>query len=67
MLARVAARLKQARHVDDDAVVHLRTREVTLEALPQQRVDVDGELEGHTPLSVSVIPQALKVFAPRQG
>jgi diacylglycerol kinase (ATP) len=64
VLARVASRLKRGHHVDDDAVIHLRTRSVSIEAFPRQHVDIDGELEGRTPLNISVIPSGLRVLAP---
>jgi diacylglycerol kinase (ATP) len=65
VMARVAARLKTGNHVDDDAVLHLRAKEVRVNARPIQRMNIDGELAGKSPMNVSVVPGGLRVFAPR--
>jgi YegS/Rv2252/BmrU family lipid kinase len=47
-----------------EPVHHWQVREVTVIANPPQTVEVDGELIAPTPLTVSVIPNALRVIVP---
>lgn len=42
----------------------LRTRRITVKTQPGQRVVLDGELVGETPVEVICIPQALQIFVP---
>jgi diacylglycerol kinase (ATP) len=42
-----------------------KTREITLKTIPPQFVEVDGEITTQTPIRISLVPQALKVMAPR--
>ena len=44
--------------------LHWQTRAVTVETEPRQDVDVDGEVNGATPVRASVAPRALKVLVP---
>ena len=64
VLARVGLLLLRGRHLEHERVLHLRCREVTLEAAPAQEVDLDGELAGETPLECRVAPGRLRVLAP---
>lgn len=63
-LARVGARIRSGNHVEDRSVLHLRSAHVQLNATPEQEVDVDGELFGTSPISVELVPRALRVVAP---
>ncbi|PSB09873.1 methylglyoxal synthase [Pleurocapsa sp. CCALA 161] len=45
-------------------VVHLRSPKVKISAIPKQKVVLDGEMIGNTPLEIECLPQSLKVFAP---
>jgi diacylglycerol kinase (ATP) len=45
-------------------VVHLRSPKVKIAAYPNQKVVLDGEIIGNTPLEIECLPQSLKVFAP---
>jgi methylglyoxal synthase len=45
-------------------VVHLRSRKLKIAAIPPQKVVLDGEIIGNTPLEIECIPQSLTVFAP---
>ena len=47
-----------------DNIVHLRSRKVKISARPAQKVVLDGEIIGNTPLEIECLPQALKIFAP---
>lgn len=45
-------------------VVHLRTNQIAITANPPQKVVLDGEIIGTTPLEIVSIPKGLTVFAP---
>ena len=47
-----------------DNIVHVRARKVKISAVPAQKVVLDGEIIGNTPLEIECIPQSLTVFAP---
>ncbi|MGP1386527.1 MAG: YegS/Rv2252/BmrU family lipid kinase [Thainema sp.] len=46
-------------------VHYLRSKHVRIEAHPAQRVALDGEVVGETPLDIECIPQALTVVVPQ--
>ena len=43
---------------------HSRAREVRIETRPRRSVEVDGNLVGRTPVSITVLPGAVSVIAP---
>ncbi len=45
-------------------VVHLRSNQISIAANPPQKVVLDGEIIGTTPLEICSIPKGLTVFAP---
>ena len=45
-----------------DNVVHLQTKKLKISANPPQRVVLDGEIVGTTPLEIESVPQSLIVF-----
>jgi len=47
-----------------DNIVHLRSPKVKISAKPEQKVVLDGEIIGNTPLEIECLPQSLRVFAP---
>jgi diacylglycerol kinase family enzyme len=47
-----------------DNIIHLRSPKVKISATPSQKVVLDGEIIGCTPLEIECIPQSLIVFAP---
>ena len=47
-----------------DNVVHLRSPKVKISALPIQKVVLDGEIIGNTPIEIECLPKSLTVFAP---
>lgn len=51
---------------DRPNVLHGRTRQLTIDANPPQKVVIDGEIAGTTPVEVSCIPNGLRVFSPRE-
>ena len=48
-------------------VVHLRSNQISIRANPPQKVVLDGEIIGTTPLEICSIPGGLTVFAPQQN
>jgi YegS/Rv2252/BmrU family lipid kinase len=53
---------KSAQH---EAIKYLRSRQVRVTATPPQKVVVDGETIGTTPVEVECLPAGLTVFTPR--
>lgn len=49
---------------NQEDILCLRTARLTITTDPPQRVVVDGELIGTTPVELEVVPNALRVFAP---
>ncbi len=47
-----------------DNIVHLRSPKVKISANPIQKVVLDGEIIGNTPLEIECLPQSLTVFVP---
>ena len=45
------------------SVFHSRARCVTIETRPARTVTADGEIVGKTPITLTVVPGALKVLA----
>ena len=47
-----------------DNIVHLRSPKVKIAANPSQKVVLDGEIIGNTPLEIECLPRSLTVFVP---
>ena len=47
---------------DPDSFQHWQARQITIDADPDQPVQVDGEMAGRTPITITVIPQAVRVL-----
>lgn len=47
-----------------DNVIHLRSRKVKIASTPAQKVVLDGEIIGNTPLEIECLPNSLTVFTP---
>ena len=60
-----AALIKTSAELDN--IVHVRARKVKISASPAQKVVLDGEIIGNTPLEIECLPQSLTVFAPVNG
>jgi diacylglycerol kinase family enzyme len=43
---------------------HWQARQIEISAEPSQPVQLDGEMAGRTPLSIQVIPHALRILTP---
>lgn len=61
---RLGWHLVRGNHLELENVVHLRGKQGLLEASPAQRVILDGELMGATPLTLGLKHGALRVLAP---
>jgi YegS/Rv2252/BmrU family lipid kinase len=59
--------LRSGRYAPGDSALRFRARHVYVETRRRHRVNVDGELHGHTPLEVEVHPRSLSVFVPDPG
>jgi len=62
---RVIISVVSGRHHHDAKVEAYRARSVTIRGVKPLPVHLDGEPIGHTPVSISVAPRALKVIVPR--
>lgn len=49
---------------ESDNIVHLRSPKVKISAQPTQKVVLDGEIIGNTPLEIECFPRSLTVFVP---
>lgn len=63
-LARVASKLRSGKHLEDENVLFLSAKELTLDTSPAQDVNIDGELSGKTPVRFRVKGSALSVRVP---
>lgn len=59
--------LRSGRYAPGDSALRFRAQRVRITTRRRLRVNVDGELHGHTPLEVEVRPRCLPVFAPREA
>lgn len=58
--------LRSGRYAPGDSALRFRAQRVRITTRRRLRVNVDGELHGHTPLEVEVHPRCLPVFTPRR-
>ncbi len=63
-LGRIALGLKTGEFVSSERVHHWRTMELDVITHPRLAVNLDGELARKTPVSFSVVPDALRVLVP---
>jgi YegS/Rv2252/BmrU family lipid kinase len=47
-----------------DSYVHWQAREIEIACEPVEDIQIDGEMAGETPVSIRVVPQALRVLVP---
>ncbi|MBI5548013.1 MAG: lipid kinase [Deltaproteobacteria bacterium] len=64
-LARFMLLLRRGRHLEHPRVFRVVCRQLVLVADPPQALNVDGELLGHTPAAIDLLPASLEVLAPR--
>jgi YegS/Rv2252/BmrU family lipid kinase len=50
--------------VERDDIGYLRAKKVKITTDPPQKVVLDGEMIGHTPIEVKCVPSGLKIFVP---
>jgi diacylglycerol kinase family enzyme len=48
-----------------DTVYHWQAKEIKISTDPPQSIQVDGEVGWQTPVSIKVVPQAVKVLTPK--
>jgi diacylglycerol kinase (ATP) len=53
------------RHIDDPNVHYFQAQRLTVEAVPETAVQIDGDALGTTPITVEAVPRALHVQTPR--
>jgi|GEM_PF-20909 len=63
LLAIYGAALASTR-VDDSRIYHFRSRQLTITTTPPQKVVVDGEMVGTTPITIECLPGSLTILAP---
>jgi YegS/Rv2252/BmrU family lipid kinase len=51
----------------DDLFDHWQARQIYIESEPPQPVHIDGEMAGTTPVTIDILPRAIRVLAPRAG
>lgn len=56
--------LYAGKHLDHPRIHAAHASHITIHADPPANVEAEGELEGTTPLEVTIIPQALRIAAP---
>jgi len=47
---------------DSELFYHWQAREISIETIPPQPIQVDGEIEGETPVTIKVVPNAVRVL-----
>ena len=57
-------RLYTGKHLDHPRITEAYAAHIKINADPPADVEAEGELEGTTPLTVTIIPQALRIAAP---
>jgi YegS/Rv2252/BmrU family lipid kinase len=50
----------------DNLFDHWQARQICIEADPPQPVNIDGEIAGITPITIDIIPNAIRVLVPRR-
>ncbi len=60
----MGASLVASSPVDRDSFHHWQARNITILANPAQPVQVDGEMAGESPVTISVVPQVIRVLVP---
>lgn len=63
-VVRHVIRIASNRHLQNPQVVHRQAREVKVLADPETPVQVDGDPVGTTPITITVVPRALRVLVP---
>ncbi len=53
--------------LDDDLFDHWQARQICIESDPSQPLHIDGEMVGTTPITIDILPKAIRVLVPRGG
>jgi YegS/Rv2252/BmrU family lipid kinase len=59
--------IEHAIHPGDDLFDHWQARQICIESDPPQPVHIDGEMVGTTPVTIEILPRAIRVIVPRAG
>ncbi len=51
----------------DDLFDHWQARQICIESDPPQPLHIDGEMVGTTPVTIDILPKAIRVLVPRGG
>jgi YegS/Rv2252/BmrU family lipid kinase len=51
----------------DDLFDHWQARQISIESDPPQPLQIDGEMVGTTPVTIDILPRAIRVLTPRGG
>mgnify|MGYP006174176397 CR=1 FL=1 len=55
-------KLFKGTHIDDPEVEYLQLKEFSLYTDDADKLNIDGELKGNTPIDVKIIPKAIEIF-----
>ena len=55
-------KLFKGTHIDDPEVEYIQTEKFSLHTNNKELLNIDGELKGHTPIEVKIIPNAIEIF-----
>ncbi|GAB4457550.1 MAG: diacylglycerol kinase family lipid kinase [Armatimonadaceae bacterium] len=61
-LISVIAKIGTGQHLGEEGVEMLKVRSLKIEATPTQPLNVDGDIRGATPATISIKPRAMKVL-----
>jgi len=50
---------------NQNSMLHWQAKSISVEAMPPQLVQVDGEMAGRSPVNVTIMEKALRVLIPR--
>jgi len=62
-----AAKMFSGRHLQDPKIVHRKVRQATVWTDEPVSVQADGEMVGTTPVTLHVVPRALRILVPPQA
>ena len=55
-------KLFKGTHIDDPEVEYLQVKDFSLYTNEPNKLNIDGELKGHTPIDVRIIPNAIEIL-----
>lgn len=63
-LAPLFAKSMNATHVESEELIFRRARKIEITSGPQMPINADGESSGETPVTIELLPKALKLIVP---